>query len=128
MRPSRVISIDPSGSPRTASGTTSLPSGFRCLLARWDEPGRARVEEALRLVAGTLDDLVRVERAGDGGDGLDERLEEARLSGQLVFGRLVPPALGDDQKDREGAGERGRRDQARRGEQPRGSPPSRRRR
>src|SRR6185312_8055452 len=30
-----------------------LACRFPCLLARWDEPGRARIEEALRLVAGT---------------------------------------------------------------------------
>ena len=89
---------------------------FLDLLARSQEPRRAGVEEALRLVAGSLNDLVRVERARDGCDGFHERLEEARLRGQLVLRGLVPAALGDDQVDGEGACERGGADEARGGE------------
>jgi hypothetical protein len=77
-----------------------------CVLGRREETGLARVEQPLGLVAGALDDLTRLERARDGGDGVDERLKEARLCLQLVLCRLVPAALGDDQVDRERTGQR----------------------
>ena len=44
-------------------------------------------------------------------EGLDERLEGARLGEEVVLGGLVPAALGDDQVDGEGAGEGDRGDE-----------------
>jgi hypothetical protein len=86
---------------------------FLELLAGGEKPRRAGVEEALRLVAGALHDLIRVERARDCGDRFDERLEKGGLCGQLVLRRLVASALGDDEVDGEDACERRGGDEAR---------------
>jgi hypothetical protein len=86
------------------------------VLGRGEEAGFACVEEPLGLLAHALDDLLRLQRAGDHGDRVHERFEKARLRLQRVLGRLVPPSLGNDQVDGESPGERGRRHEPRRRE------------
>ena len=80
----------------------------RRYLAR-GEHRRARLEEPLRLAARLLQHALGVECRGDCADRLEERLEEARLCGEVLLDQLVPPPLGDDQVQRE----RRRREQRR---------------
>jgi hypothetical protein len=65
-------------------------------------------EQPLGLAARELEDLLRVERGGDDADRLDQRLQQPRLSRELPLGRLVPPALGLEQVERERTGREGR--------------------
>jgi hypothetical protein len=71
------------------------------LLARCQQRS-PRFEEALGLGPGQLEDLVDVKRRRDRAERGDERLEEARLAGELLLDDLVPAPLareqlGDDQ-------------------------------
>ena len=85
-----LLAPDPQGEDGAVRGRRTGRQNF-CL----------RPEQVLRLAPGSVQHLVGIERRGDRAHRLDQRLEEARLCAQLLFDDLVPPALGDDEVERE---------------------------
>ncbi len=111
-RPDPLAAVGERDEHALAHGAVALRRGR----VRRHEARALGVEELPRLVAGTIEDLGRVERARDRADRVHERLEERRLGLELVLGGLVPAALGHDQVEGEQAEEDGRDDQAAGGE------------